>query len=96
VLIGVPMYNFSVPAALKAWIDRISFVPYLRKYFTNLGIAEDNLTFVCADLTRSADIPQIVRCTPLAATSLAAARRTVIELASTLGEAVGPAQISST
>ncbi|MGH3830727.1 MAG: FMN-dependent NADH-azoreductase [Pseudonocardiaceae bacterium] len=25
VLIGVPMYNFSVPAALKAWIDRVTF-----------------------------------------------------------------------
>lgn len=25
VLIGAPMYNFSVPAALKTWIDRVSF-----------------------------------------------------------------------
>ncbi|MBB4683293.1 FMN-dependent NADH-azoreductase [Amycolatopsis jiangsuensis] len=25
VLLGVPMYNFGVPAALKAWIDRVSF-----------------------------------------------------------------------
>ncbi|MDN5915345.1 MAG: NAD(P)H-dependent oxidoreductase [Pseudonocardia sp.] len=25
VLIGTPMYNFSIPAALKAWIDRVSF-----------------------------------------------------------------------
>ena len=25
VLIGAPMYNYSVPATLKAWIDRISF-----------------------------------------------------------------------
>jgi FMN-dependent NADH-azoreductase len=25
VLIGAPMYNLSVPAALKAWIDRVSF-----------------------------------------------------------------------
>ncbi|MBY8869443.1 MULTISPECIES: FMN-dependent NADH-azoreductase [Streptomyces] len=25
VLVGVPMYNFSVPAALKAWIDRVTF-----------------------------------------------------------------------
>ncbi|WP_282797614.1 NAD(P)H-dependent oxidoreductase [Streptomyces sp. CC224B] len=24
-LVGAPMYNFSVPAALKAWIDRITF-----------------------------------------------------------------------
>lgn len=25
VLIGVPMYNYSIPASLKAWIDRVSF-----------------------------------------------------------------------
>ncbi|GAA1978243.1 FMN-dependent NADH-azoreductase [Amycolatopsis minnesotensis] len=25
ILLGVPMYNFSVPASLKAWIDRVSF-----------------------------------------------------------------------
>lgn len=25
VLIGAPMYNYGVPAALKAWIDRVSF-----------------------------------------------------------------------
>ncbi|WP_067127232.1 FMN-dependent NADH-azoreductase [Microtetraspora malaysiensis] len=25
VLIGAPMYNFSIPASLKAWIDRVSF-----------------------------------------------------------------------
>ncbi|MFD4766859.1 NAD(P)H-dependent oxidoreductase [Streptomyces niveus] len=24
-LIGVPMYNFSIPASLKAWIDRLTF-----------------------------------------------------------------------
>ncbi|WP_241844799.1 FMN-dependent NADH-azoreductase [Streptomyces silvensis] len=24
-LVGAPMYNFGVPAALKAWIDRVSF-----------------------------------------------------------------------
>jgi FMN-dependent NADH-azoreductase len=24
-LLGVPMYNFSVPATLKAWIDRVTF-----------------------------------------------------------------------
>ncbi|WP_020497841.1 FMN-dependent NADH-azoreductase [Sciscionella marina] len=24
-LLGVPMYNFSVPASLKAWIDRVGF-----------------------------------------------------------------------
>ncbi|NEW36874.1 FMN-dependent NADH-azoreductase, partial [Nocardia cyriacigeorgica] len=25
VLIGTPMYNYSVPAALKAWIDQVAF-----------------------------------------------------------------------
>ncbi|NEB06162.1 NAD(P)H-dependent oxidoreductase [Streptomyces sp. SID13726] len=25
VLLGVPMYNFAVPASLKAWIDRVTF-----------------------------------------------------------------------
>ncbi|TYB45143.1 NAD(P)H-dependent oxidoreductase, partial [Microbispora tritici] len=25
VLVGVPMYNYSVPASLKAWIDRVTF-----------------------------------------------------------------------
>lgn len=25
ILIGTPMYNFSVPAALKAWLDQITF-----------------------------------------------------------------------
>jgi FMN-dependent NADH-azoreductase len=25
VLIGAPMYNYSVPAALKAWMDRVTF-----------------------------------------------------------------------
>ncbi|WP_410568653.1 FMN-dependent NADH-azoreductase [Amycolatopsis sp. cmx-4-61] len=25
VLIGAPMYNFSIPAALKAWIDQVTF-----------------------------------------------------------------------
>ena len=25
VLIGTPMYNFSVPAALKAWVDQVTF-----------------------------------------------------------------------
>ncbi|MER7702824.1 NAD(P)H-dependent oxidoreductase [Kitasatospora sp. NPDC097605] len=24
-LLGVPMYNFTIPAALKAWIDRVTF-----------------------------------------------------------------------
>ncbi|MER5298045.1 FMN-dependent NADH-azoreductase [Streptomyces lasiicapitis] len=122
VLIGVPMYNFGVPAALKAWIDRVSFpgaytdpdsgrsllertrvvvvaacgggygpgtpradcdfqVPYLRAYFGNLGVAEDELHVVRAELTRAGDIPGLARFQDLAADSLAAAREAVAELA---------------
>ncbi|MEI5099447.1 NAD(P)H-dependent oxidoreductase [Streptomyces sp. PmtG] len=99
-LVGVPMYNFSVPAALKAWIDRVTFpgayvdadsgrpllagtrvvvaaacgggygpgtpregcdfqVPYLRAYFASLGVAEENLRVVRAELTRAGDIPAL-------------------------------------
>ncbi|MEV4456865.1 NAD(P)H-dependent oxidoreductase [Microbispora sp. NPDC049633] len=122
VLIGVPMYNFSVPASLKAWIDRVTFpgaflddgtgdrllrrttvvvvtarggcyapgtpredfdfqTPYLRAYFTDLGVAPENLHFVHAEMTRAADVPALAHFTPLAADSLAAARTAVSELA---------------
>lgn len=39
VLLGVPMYNFSVPASLKAWIDRITFPGV----FTDPGTGESLL-----------------------------------------------------
>lgn len=122
VLLGVPMYNFGVPAALKAWIDRVSFpgaytdpdsggpllggtrvvvvaacgggygpgtpregcdfqVPYLRAYFTRLGVAEDELHVVRAELTRAGDIPGLTGFQGLAADSLAAAREAVADLA---------------
>ncbi|GGS05881.1 FMN-dependent NADH-azoreductase [Streptomyces aureoverticillatus] len=122
VLLGVPMYNFGVPAALKAWIDRVSFpgaytdpdsgrpllggtrvvvvaacgggygpgtpregcdfqVPYLRAYFGNLGVAEDELHVVRAELTRAGDIPGLAGFQDLAADSLTAARAAVAELA---------------
>jgi FMN-dependent NADH-azoreductase len=122
VLAGVPMYNFSVPAAFKAWIDRVGFpgaftepgtrasllrdtrvvivtarggaygpgspregldfqVPFLRAYFRRLGVAEENLRFVYAELTRAADIPQLNGFRHQAAASLEAARADVTELA---------------
>ncbi|MGH3786669.1 MAG: FMN-dependent NADH-azoreductase [Pseudonocardiaceae bacterium] len=122
VLVGVPMYNFSVPASLKAWIDRVTFpgafidpdtgnsllhgtrmvvvtargggygqgtpreafdfqAPYLRAYFGNLGVAQEDLSFVHAEMTRAADVPELARFQPLAASSLAAARATVTALA---------------
>ncbi|WP_055483530.1 NAD(P)H-dependent oxidoreductase [Sphaerimonospora mesophila] len=122
VLLGVPMYNFSVPASLKAWIDRITFpgaflasgtgerllrrtrvvvvtarggcyapgtpregfdfqTPYLRAYFTDLGVSEENLHFVHAEMTRAGDVPQLARFKPLAADSLTAAWTAVTELA---------------
>jgi FMN-dependent NADH-azoreductase len=122
-LIGCPMYNLSVPAALKAWIDRVTFPgafivpatgesvladlrvivvavrggaygpgtpregfdfqePYLRAWFTGtLGLRPDQLTFVTAELTRSADIPALAPLKDLAAGSLAAAEDAVDRLA---------------
>ncbi|MFI9721271.1 NAD(P)H-dependent oxidoreductase [Streptomyces sp. NPDC052396] len=122
VLLGVPMYNFTVPAALKSWIDRVTFpgaftapesgasllagtrvvvvvargggygpgtpreaydfqVPYLRAYFGNLGVAEDRLRFIKAELTRAGDIPALTRFQDLAKESLAAAQAEVSALA---------------
>ncbi|MER7350030.1 NAD(P)H-dependent oxidoreductase [Streptomyces aurantiacus] len=122
VLLGVPMYNFGVPAALKAWIDRVSFpgaytdpdsgrpllggtrvvvvaacgggygpgtpradcdfqVPYLRAYFGELGVAEDALHIVRAELTRAGDMPGLARFQGLAAESLTAAEEAVAGLA---------------
>ncbi|MFD0658622.1 NAD(P)H-dependent oxidoreductase [Thermocatellispora tengchongensis] len=129
-LLGVPMYNFTVPAALKAWIDRITFpgaftdpgtgqsllertkvvvvearggcyrpgtpregfefqARYLRAYFTDLGVREENLHFVCAEMTRAADNPALARFRSMGASSLAAARSAVTALAARLpdGEA---------
>ncbi len=122
VLVGTPMYNFSVPASLKAWIDRVTFPgaytdpdtgdrllrgtrvvvvtarggaygpgtpreafdfqePYLRAYFTDLGVAEDDLSFVHAEMTLAGLVPALARHRPLAETSLDAARATVTALA---------------
>ena len=126
VLFGVPMYNFSVPASLKAWIDRVTFPgvftdpdtgdsllrgtravvvtargggygpntpragfdfqePYLRAYLSNLGVAGADQHFVHAEWTRSGDIPALARFRELTASSLAAARTAVTELAACPG-----------
>ncbi|MBO2463391.1 NAD(P)H-dependent oxidoreductase [Actinomadura sp. LCR2-06] len=123
VLIGAPMYNFSVPASLKAWIDRITFPgaytdpdtgesvlrdkrivvvtarggaygpgtpqenfdfqePYLRAYFGKLGVAEDGVTFVNAEMTLAGLVPHLARFRGMAAESLAVAWEAVIDLAS--------------
>lgn len=122
VLLGVPMYNFSVPAALKAWIDRVTFPgafldpesgggalrdtrvvvamarggaygpgtpreafdfqrPYLHAYFTDHGVAEENLHFVQAEMALAGLVPGLARFRELADASLAAARAELTELA---------------
>jgi FMN-dependent NADH-azoreductase len=122
VLLGVPMYNFSVPAALKAWIDRVTFPgafpdpetggsvlrdtrfvvvmarggvygpgtpreafdfqrPYLRAYFTDCGVAEENLHFVQAEMALAGIVPKLARFRDVADASLAAARAELTELA---------------
>ncbi|MFC8074816.1 FMN-dependent NADH-azoreductase [Streptomyces sp. NPDC057307] len=130
VLVGVPMYNFSIPASLKAWIDRLTFpgayvdpdtggsllrdtrvvvvtargggygpgtpreaydfqTPYLRTYFGALGVADENLLFTHAEMTRSGDVPGLARFQEMAAHSLAAARTAMTTAA---GRADGPAE----
>jgi FMN-dependent NADH-azoreductase len=122
VLLGVPMYNFSVPAAVKAWIDRITFPgvytdpatggsllagtrvvvvtargggygpgtprepfdfqePYLRRYFGNLGVLDEDIIFIHAEFTRAADIPALAAFQHLTESSFAAARAKVMEIA---------------
>ncbi|MER7247622.1 NAD(P)H-dependent oxidoreductase [Kribbella sp. NPDC000426] len=106
ILIGAPLYNFSLPAALKAWVDRITFpgalalrdtevvvissrggaygpgtpregwdyeLPYLRAYFTNYGVLDDNIRFISAELNLAAVSPHLAHLQPLAEQSLAEA-----------------------
>jgi FMN-dependent NADH-azoreductase len=121
-VIGAPMYNYGVSAALKAWIDRVSFpgaftdpgsgesllrgtrvvvistrggaygpgtpheaydfqVPYLRAYFGRMGVAEEQLHVVSAELTMAHLAPHLARFRPAAESSLAAARAEVTALA---------------
>ncbi|MDQ2708839.1 MAG: NAD(P)H-dependent oxidoreductase [Actinomycetota bacterium] len=132
VLIGAPMYNYSIPASLKAWIDRVSFpgaftdfdtggsllratnvlvisarggaygpgapregwdfqTPYLRAYFANHGVAEDNMYFISAEMTLAGFAPHLARYRPLAANSLAAARAEVTTLATAATRTASPA-----
>ncbi|RZU24407.1 FMN-dependent NADH-azoreductase [Kribbella rubisoli] len=106
ILIGAPLYNFSLPAALKAWIDRITFpgalalgdievlvitsrggaygpgtpregwdyeVPYLRAYFTNYGVRDDNIRFITAEFCLAGLVPRLAHLRRMAEQSLAEA-----------------------
>lgn len=114
IVIGCPMYNFSVPAALKGWIDRITFpgvyndpadgaallagtdvvvvaasgggyapgtpradwdfqAPYLRAWLASIGVADERIHVVRAELTLADLAPGLADLRPLAATSFEAA-----------------------
>ncbi|MCX4744389.1 NAD(P)H-dependent oxidoreductase [Kitasatospora sp. NBC_01287] len=64
-------------------------MPYLRAYFGNLGVAEANLRFVHAELTRAADIPALAGLQELGEASLAAAGSAVDALAAGNGASIG-------
>lgn len=48
IVIGVPMYNFSVPAALKAWIDQVARPGRTFNYTANgpVGLLQDKRVIV--------------------------------------------------
>jgi FMN-dependent NADH-azoreductase len=48
VLIGAPMYNYSIPAALKAWIDRVSFPGAFRDPGTRESLLKNTRVIVAA------------------------------------------------
>ncbi|AOX99242.1 FMN-dependent NADH-azoreductase [Jeongeupia sp. USM3] len=50
VVIGAPMYNFSVPSQLKAWIDRVAQAGRTFKYTENgpVGLAGDKTVIVAS------------------------------------------------
>ncbi|MEW2304513.1 NAD(P)H-dependent oxidoreductase [Streptomyces sp. NPDC006655] len=122
VLLGVPMYNLAVPAALKAWIDRVTFpgafthpdtgesllagsrvvvamarggaygpdtgrtdldfqTPYLRAWLGRLGVRQDRIHPVAAELTRVDVLPHPAAAAAASATSLTRARATLTALA---------------
>lgn len=109
IVLGVPMYNFSVPSTFKAWFDRVLVPPlitdpatgrgplsgkkvvvasarggaygpgtprhdsdhqepYLRAALGMIGLAAD-LTFLHAEMTKSAHVPRLARFRDLAAES---------------------------
>jgi FMN-dependent NADH-azoreductase len=113
-VLGVPMYNFSVPSTFKAWFDRILIAPlivdpetgrgplsgkkvvvasarggaygpgtprqdsdhqerYLRAALGMLGIVEDDLTFLHAEMTKADHVPRLARFKDMAAASYEAA-----------------------
>ncbi|WP_117001038.1 FMN-dependent NADH-azoreductase [Desertimonas flava] len=113
VLLGCPMYNFSVPAALKGWIDRITFpgvyraadgsallagtnvvvvaasgggygpgtpraawdfqAPYLRAWLTSIGVPDERIHVIRAELTLADLAPGLADLRPLATASFEAA-----------------------
>lgn len=50
VVIGAPMYNFSVPSQLKAWIDRVTVAGRTFKYGANgpVGLVSGKKVFVAS------------------------------------------------
>ena len=48
IVIGVPIYNFSIPAVLKAWIDMISRARLTFRYTENgpVGLLQDKKAYV--------------------------------------------------
>lgn len=126
-LIGAPMYNYSISAALKTWIDRVSFpgaltdpesgrkvlaetrvvvvtasggaygpgtprdgwdfqTPYLRSYFSEHGVREENLSFISAEMTLADLAPGLAPFRPLAARSRTAAEAAVRSLTETANQ----------
>ncbi|MGC0423408.1 FMN-dependent NADH-azoreductase [Embleya sp. AB8] len=121
VVLGAPMYNYTIPSTVKTWVDRIvtpatmvtphgdpgplagksvvvvttrggsyapgtpragwdHLEPYLRAVLQSIGLADD-LTFVPAELTLAATVPQMSALMPLAERSLADAYETLTTLA---------------
>lgn len=37
ILLGVPMYNYSIPSALKAWLDRVTIKEHMANEATGIG-----------------------------------------------------------
>jgi FMN-dependent NADH-azoreductase len=50
IVIGVPMYNFSVPSQLKAWLDRLAQAGRTFKYTENgpVGLVSGTQVFVAS------------------------------------------------
>ncbi|MFJ2094261.1 FMN-dependent NADH-azoreductase [Streptomyces sp. NPDC087901] len=123
VLVGAPLYNYSVSAALKTWIDRVGFpgaftdpdtgdsllrgtkvvvissrggaygpgtpregwdfqTPYLRAYFGDKGVEEEDVRFINVEMTMAGLVPELSRFRSFGASSLAAARAEVTAAAS--------------